>query len=86
MVVLSNLWLQPCELPVVPVKITDARCPQLLLSDKPEYFYTGNGIASQEEVKAGKVRLYIYHVPQPANDPLRLSLVDGKTSRPRYVR
>lgn len=40
--------------------------PQFLLSDKPEYFRTGDGIAMQERVEPGVVRLYLYHVPEPS--------------------
>lgn len=39
--------------------------PPLVFSDKPEYFRTGNGIALQEDVAAGRFRLYVYHVPEP---------------------
>ena len=38
---------------------------KFLLSDMPEYFRTGNGIAMQERVSKGTVRLYTYHVPTP---------------------
>jgi hypothetical protein len=72
---LSNLWARQRELPFIPLEIADAHGPQFLLSDKPEYFYTGNGIALQEEVKPGVVRLYIYHVPQPESGPKTISAV-----------
>ena len=42
--------------------------PPLVFSDKPEYFRTGNGIALQEEVPAGRFRLYVYHVPEPTGE------------------
>src|SRR5205823_3560571 len=54
------------QIPILEIKTTDAHGPQFLFSDKPEYFRTGNGIAMQEEVKAGLVRLYIYHCPEPS--------------------
>ncbi len=74
-VILNDLWSQQRELPTAPVTITANRGPQLLLSDKPEYFYTGNGIALQEDVQPGVVRLYVYHVPQPTNGPKTISAV-----------
>ncbi len=74
-VVLNDLWNRQRELPSVPVKISAVRGPQLLLSDKPEYFYTGNGIALQEQVSRGVVRLYLYHVPEPTNGPKTISAV-----------
>ncbi|HMO25626.1 MAG TPA: hypothetical protein PKB10_05105, partial [Tepidisphaeraceae bacterium] len=43
-------------LPMLDVEIKDAGGPQFLLSDKPEYFRTGNGIAMQEQIKPGVVR------------------------------
>src|SRR5262245_40356284 len=57
----------------VPIQIADAHGPQFLLSDRPEYFLTGNGIALQEEVKPGAVRLYVYHVPEPTGTPKVIS-------------
>ena len=74
-ITLSNLWLDQRDLPLIPLQITDAHGPQLLLSDKPEYFCTGNGISLQEDVKPGVVRLYVYHVPQPTNGPKTISAI-----------
>ena len=86
-VLLSELWPQQRELPLVPIKISDAHGPQFLLSDKPEYFYTGNGIALQEEVKPGVARLYIYHVPEPTNGPKTISaVIENLGSRPLKFR
>jgi hypothetical protein len=86
-ITLSNLWLDQRNLPLVPVKITDAHGPQLLLSDKPEYFYTGNGISLQEDVKPGVVRLYVYHCPQPTNGPKTISaVIENLGSRPLKFR
>lgn len=48
---------------------------QLLLSDKPEYFRTGDGIAMQEDVAKGDVRLYLYHVPEPTGAKKTISAV-----------
>ena len=53
------------DLPHLPATVAPDVGPQFLLSDKPEYFYSGNGIALQEEVQPGVVRLYLYHVPTP---------------------
>src|SRR5580700_1967214 len=74
-VVLKDLWTRQRDLPTVPVEISDAHGPQLLLSDKPEYLYAGDGITLQEAVKPGIVRLYIYHVPQPDAGPKTISAV-----------
>jgi len=63
------------QLPKVGVKIENAPGPQFLFSDRPEYFLTGNGIALQEEVEAGTVRLYLYHVPEPAGEKKVISAV-----------
>lgn len=84
---LDELWSKQRDLPTVPVKITDAHGPQLLLSDKPEYFYTGNGIALQEEVKPGVVRLYVYHVPDPAHGPKTISaVIENLGTKPMKLR
>lgn len=54
------------KIPLLPLSIRPATTqPQFLLSDKPEYFRTGDGIAMQERVEPGLVRLYVYHVPVP---------------------
>lgn len=74
-VLLTNLWSQRREMPVLPVTITPREGCQLLFSDRPEYFRSGDGIALQEEVKPGRVRLYIYHVPEPAGVPKVVSSV-----------
>jgi hypothetical protein len=74
-VLLNGLWAHQREFPAVPLKISDAHGPQLLLSDKPEYVYAGNGIMLQEDVKPGAVRLYLYHVPQPHAGPKTISAV-----------
>src|SRR4051812_27652248 len=62
-VMLDELWSNQTKLPLVPTKISPAGGPQFLFSDRPEYFLGGNGIALQEKVKPGTVRLYLYHVP-----------------------
>lgn len=63
------------DLPLLPANITPDASPQFLLSDKPEYFHTGNGIALQEEVLPGMVRLYLYHVPTPSDTRKAISAV-----------
>ncbi len=60
-------------IPRLDATIRDADSPQLLLSDKPEYFRTGNGIAMQEAVEPGDVRLYLYHVPTPDAGPKQIA-------------
>jgi hypothetical protein len=55
------------EIESIPLTLTRADdSPQYVLSDRPEYFRSGDGIAMQEQVKPGTVRLYIYHVPEPS--------------------
>ncbi len=66
-VVLPAFLKQRAGLPVMPVEITADGGPQFLFSDKPEYFLSGDGIALQETVQPGAVRLYLYHVPTPAD-------------------
>lgn len=63
--------VRPLALQISPV----AGGPQFLLSDKPEYFRTGDGIAMQEDVQPGAVRLYLYHVPEPTGQPKVISAV-----------
>ena len=60
----------PTTLPVVVAPSADAAL--LAFSDRPEYFRAGDGIASQDDVSPGRVRLYTYHVPV---------LADGKPRR-----
>ena len=55
--------------------ITDLPGPQFLLSDRPEYFRTGDGVAMQETVRPGDVRLYLYHVPTPDAGPKKITAV-----------
>ena len=63
-------------LPQLDVSIADQPdSPQYLLSDKPEYFRTGDGIAMQETVQPGTVRFYLYHVPTPDSGQKKISAV-----------
>ena len=55
--------------------IGDTDGPRLVLSDKPEYFRTGDGVALRETVDAGDVRLYLYHVPTPGAGPKQIAAV-----------
>lgn len=48
---------------------------QYLLSDKPEYFRTGDGISLQEDLQPGTVRFYVYHVPEPTGEKKIVSAV-----------
>ncbi|WP_432797305.1 hypothetical protein [Poriferisphaera sp. WC338] len=57
-------------IPMKRINDPDAPPTQFLLSDMPEYFRTGDGIALQERVKPGIIRLYTYHVPTP-DDPIK---------------
>ena len=63
------------EIPALKIHNTVIEGPQLLLSNKPEYFFSGNGIAMQEIVRPGTIRLYIYHVPTPDNQFHTISAV-----------
>ena len=56
-------------LPVLDATVADAPGPQLLFSDKPEYFRSGDGVAMREEIEPGDYRLYLYHVPTPDAGP-----------------
>jgi hypothetical protein len=85
-IVLPELWAHQRDVPTFPVTISDDHGPQLLLSDKPEYFPT-NGIALQEDVKPGVVRLYLYHVPQPDAGPKTISaVIQNPGTRPLKMR
>ncbi|MBE0545028.1 MAG: copper amine oxidase [Verrucomicrobia bacterium] len=72
---MPDLTARRATLPRLPVAIVAAGGPQFLFSDKPEYFLTGNGIALQEGVQPGVVRLYVYHVPTPTNSAKTISAV-----------
>jgi hypothetical protein len=75
------------SLPRVPFVITPEPGPQFLFSDKPEYFLSGNGIALDEEVKPGTVRLYLYHVPEPRGGPKTISaIVQNLGNKPLSLR
>ena len=83
---LEGLAARRRELPRVPLSISGEPGPQFVLSDKPEYF-PANGIALQEEVKPGTVRLYLYHVPEPAAGPKTVSAVlENLGTRPLALR
>jgi hypothetical protein len=68
------LKLRP-KIPLAPVVTVPDVSPQFLFSDQPEYFLTGNGIALQERVEPGFVRLYLYHVPTPSDDRKTITAV-----------
>lgn len=61
------------QVPSLPLRLTPSSGPQLVFSDMPEYFRTGDGVAMEEEVEPGRVRLYTYHVPEPTGDPKTLT-------------
>jgi hypothetical protein len=67
--------LSLADVPTLAVERIDAHGPQLLFSDMPEYFRSGDGIAIQEEVRPGIVRLYLYHVPEPGEKKKIISAV-----------
>ena len=67
--------------------IKDDGGPQFLLSDKPEYFRTGDGIAMRERVEPGDVRLYLYHVPTPDAGPKQITaVIENLGDEPLHVR
>lgn len=72
---LPEFLAQRADLPLVPANIAPDVGPQFLFSDKPEYFLTGNGIALQEDVQPGIVRLYLYHVPTPSDERKTITAV-----------
>ena len=60
---------------------------QFLLSDKPEYFRTGDGISMQEAVNRGRVRLYLYHVPEPTGAKKVISaVIENRGQAPMRMR
>lgn len=63
----DGITLGEKTIPVIPVTRHEAAGPQFLFSDMPEYFRTGDGIAMQERVEPGRVRFYMYHVPEPTD-------------------
>jgi hypothetical protein len=71
---LPELLGQRASIPRIGAKIVAQSGAQLLLSDRPEYF-ARDGISLQETVKPGKVRLYVYHVPQPDTNSHTISAV-----------
>lgn len=74
--VLSTPFVDLAGMPQLPLTLTvPADAPQFLLSDKPEYFRTGDGISMQEDVQPGLVRLYLYHVPEPTGAKKTISAV-----------
>ncbi|QQE12067.1 hypothetical protein JD969_00920 [Planctomycetota bacterium] len=71
----EELNLSTTTTPTIDVNREDVPGTQFLLSDMPEYFHTGNGIAMQERVWAGTVRLYTYHVPTPTDPKKKITAV-----------
>lgn len=67
------------NLPRVPVQITPDAGAYFLFSDKPECFFDGNGIALQETVQPGLVRLHLYHVPTPSDARKTITAVRSRT-------
>ncbi len=74
------------DIPRLPIRITAEESPQLLLSDKPEYFRTGDGIAMQETVEPGLVRLYTYHVPASDEPAVITSTLENIGDEPLNLR
>lgn len=72
---LPEFLKQRADLPLVPAIIVPDIGPQFLFSDRPEYFLAGNGIAMQEDVRPGIVRLYLYHVPTPSDERKTITAV-----------
>lgn len=54
-------------IPHLSVNVNAKKGTQFLFSDKPEYF-PKDGISLRENVNPGRVRLYVYHVPEPATN------------------
>ena len=71
-VLLTSFPKLDASLPTTDLAITpSADVVQMAFSDRPEYFRTGDGIASQDVVTPGHVRFYTYHVPIPADGKAR---------------
>ncbi|HWQ91513.1 MAG TPA: hypothetical protein VN673_07560, partial [Clostridia bacterium] len=81
----EQLIAQRREVPVVPLTLRPVAGPQFLFSDKPEY-YRSNGISLREEVRPGAVRLYVYHVPEPAGVGKTISAVVENLSTTNSLR
>lgn len=79
--------LDVANVPLMPVRIEPADAPTLILSDKPEYFRTGNGVALDETLQPGPHTLYLYHVPTPGDAKHVISVVvDNLANEPATLR
>lgn len=74
------------ELPRLPIRLTAEEGPVLVFSDMPEYFRTGDGIAMQERVGPGTVRLYTYHVPDSETDTVITAVIENLGDEPLNLR
>ncbi|HLS27242.1 MAG TPA: N-acetylmuramoyl-L-alanine amidase, partial [Opitutales bacterium] len=75
------------ELPVLDARISVEPGPQLVFSDAPEYFHTGDGIAMEEIVAPGPIRLYVYHVPERSAGPKTITaLLENRGDQPLTIR
>lgn len=75
------------NLPVMEPRISSDPGPQLVFSDAPEYFRTGDGIALEEVVQPGLVRLYLYHVPEESGKPKTITaLLENRGEEPLTIR
>ncbi len=73
--------------PILPARLTALESPELLFSDMPEYFRTGDGIAMRETVPPGEYRLYTYHVPDPEADRKTITAVlENMGGEPLHLR
>lgn len=75
------------QVPLLDTRLTAEPGPQLVFSDMPEYFRTGDGVAMEEKVQAGMVRLYTYHVPEPSENPKVITaLIENLGEAPMKLR
>jgi len=87
----DRVWLPDLDAPNTPrfplnIQV-DPDAPTLILSDKPEYFRTGNGIALQETLAPGNYRFYPYHVPTPkSKNKVITAVIENKGDQPLTVR
>ena len=63
-----GLELSEDAIPRIDVQREPGEDVSLILSDKPEYFRTGNGVALREDIEPGRHRFYLYHVPEPTGE------------------
>jgi N-acetylmuramoyl-L-alanine amidase len=84
-VVLEELHAR--DVPILDARLSVEPGPQLVFSDMPEYFRSGDGVAMEERVRPGLIRLYTYHVPEPTDAPKVITaLIENLGEQPMNLR